>query len=137
MSNKPPTLREINSISFFVTTYQTIGAPKRDIFPVLTGPTMFNSSSTLTFVLRRTCNVQLVYPILATYYGSKQKTKSISSRVPQKSPAQMIWGTFRTAPDKKRSKICTEKRPFPAASLKQRPDACILIEGTTPCGKSR
>ncbi|KAK1607148.1 hypothetical protein QYE76_030821 [Lolium multiflorum] len=34
----------------------------------------------------------------------------------KKRPAQMIWGMFGTAPDKKRPKICTKKRPFPAAS---------------------
>jgi hypothetical protein len=45
----------------------------------------------------------------------------------KKHPAQMIWSTCRITLDKKRLKICTEKRPFPAASLKQRPDACILI----------
>jgi hypothetical protein len=45
----------------------------------------------------------------------------------KKHPAQMIWDTFGTTPDKKRLKICTKKRSFPAASLKQHLDACILF----------
>jgi hypothetical protein len=38
---------------------------------------MFNSFSMLTVVLRRTWDTQLVYPILATYYASKQTIKAI------------------------------------------------------------
>jgi hypothetical protein len=39
--------------------------------------------------------------------------------------------------EKKEPKICTKKEAFPAASLKPRLNACILIEGTTPYEKSR
>jgi hypothetical protein len=49
----------------------------------------------------------------------------------------MIWAVFGDRADKKRPKICTKRRSFPAVSFKQRRDACILIEGTTPRGKSR
>jgi hypothetical protein len=88
-------------------------------------------------LLAASCQGELSPHIFLLYFFYHRQLRASPVASLKKRPAQMIWGTFRTAPDKKRSKICTEKRPFPAVSLKQRPDACILIEGTTPCGKSR
>jgi hypothetical protein len=64
--------------------------------------------------------------------STSSSTKSIFNCVPQKNPP--IWGTFGDIAGHKET---TKKRTFPAVSLKHHPDACILIDETIPCEKSR
>jgi hypothetical protein len=49
----------------------------------------------------------------------------------------IICSAFGDSAGQKETKNLYKKRPFLVVSLKQRMDACILIEGTTQYGKSR